>query len=169
MTKINLEYFGMPGSGATVKEAKADAGRRIEAAFDGSYAPFMLSHRGKMLVASRDPKSGWGYRIFDADELKPYTSADHCSCMIKSRDECLLAAVRHLADIARLPGERDSVLFDALRDRDAARERGAFAQKAEQDDTFRTRYNEARERGMGENDARDYAFMNPARRELWAA
>jgi len=38
-TKINLTYFGMDGQGATVKEAKQDAGRKIEAALSGYHFP----------------------------------------------------------------------------------------------------------------------------------
>jgi hypothetical protein len=30
-TRISLTYFGMSGEGATVREAKADAGRKLEA------------------------------------------------------------------------------------------------------------------------------------------
>ena len=32
MSKITLDYYGMTGTGVTVKEAKLDAGRQIEQA-----------------------------------------------------------------------------------------------------------------------------------------
>ena len=167
MTKINLEYFGMPGSGATVKEAKLDAGKRISEALEGSYAPFVLNHRGKLLIASRNPRFGWGYRFYDEGEMPVYFNADQCSCGFDTRDECLLAAVRHLADVTHIEGERDSPLFDALGSRLAERERETFAYNMERNDTFQARYRDAIARGMKDGDAHDYAGMNPARRDLW--
>src|SRR4051812_8930266 len=113
MTKINLEYFGMPGTGSTVKEARLDAGRRIESFIAESGAPTLLNHRGHLLVISRD-RFGWGYRFLETERLAIRTSASHCSCGMEGFDACLLAAVRHLADITRLYGERDSELFEAL-------------------------------------------------------
>jgi len=168
MTTIHLDYFGMPGSGSTVKEAKLDAGRKIESAFEGSYAPVLLNHRGTLLVISRNPKCAWGYRMFDLNELKPRTVADHCSCGFQSEEEALLAAVKHLADIKRQHGERDSDLFDLLRGREQADARREFSSRAEWADDYQDRYKLAIESGMPTGDAHDFAGRNPARRELWA-
>jgi hypothetical protein len=158
--------MGMSGSGKTVTEAKQDAGRRITALLEEIGAPILLTHRGQMIVMSRD-KYGWGYRLYQVAELKIRTDASHCSCGFAGKDDCLVAAVRHLADLTRTEGETDSALFDALRTQQAARERYSFALKAAQDDVWLDRRRTALARGMSENDAHDYAGRNPMRPELW--
>lgn len=166
-TTINLEYFGMPGSGATVKEAKVDAGTKLERFVTEDATPVLLAHRGYLLCISRS-RWGWGYRFWQFAEMKPRTDADLCSCGFASRDSAVLAAVRHLADVTRNPGERDSELFSALRnDRERSHEIAAFADKAAKDDVFQARYREARSRGLSDIDCHNYALCNPATPELW--
>lgn len=160
MTTIHLDYFGMPGSGPTVKEAKLDAGRKIEAALEGCYAPLLLNFRGMLLVISRNPRD-WGYRMFDLSEMKFLTVADHCSCGFQSEDEALLAAVKHLADNKRQHGERDSELFDVLRGRERDNARREFSSNAERSDDFRDRYTLAISRGMPTGEAHNYACGDP--------
>lgn len=165
-TKINLEYFGMPGSGATVTEAKQDAGRKIESLLQDLGMPLLLHHKGAVAILTRDTY-GWGYRLFDVSTLKAYQYAGHCSGGFDSREECLKAAVHHLAQNMRRIGEKDAEIFDALPERDRALARREFAIEAERDDLFQTRYREALARGMENGDAHDYACQNPARRDLW--
>lgn len=77
--QVNIEYFGMPGSGKNVTEAKKDAGKRIEQALHGSYQPTMIHSRGYALVIWRDPH-GWRSNIismngeFRADAFQCYSS-----------------------------------------------------------------------------------------------
>jgi hypothetical protein len=52
-TKITLEYFGFQGLGATIKEAKQDAGRKIEALHAGSWDPVLVSWRGETILIYR--------------------------------------------------------------------------------------------------------------------
>lgn len=74
-TKINLEYFGMPGHGATVKEAKANAGRKIEKALEGSYQPIFLTAGADTVILWREP-TGWAYGFLRDGQI----SGAHYSC-----------------------------------------------------------------------------------------
>lgn len=55
MTKIQLTYCGMRGEGGTVKEAKADAARKIEAVLEMDYEPRLLSYGGKTGLVWQTP------------------------------------------------------------------------------------------------------------------
>ena len=62
MTKITLEYFGMTGTGATVKEAKQDAGVKLTAAMSKHYEPKIFqwkSHIGLVWNTPREVCSGY--------------------------------------------------------------------------------------------------------------
>src|SRR6185369_7999452 len=113
MTKITLEYFGMPGQGATVKEAKAAAGAAIERALKGDYAPVFVQWRGTRSILSRDPW-GWGYRFIHTDA--PVQTVSHCTSGYQDRDECLQAMLNHIADNERVAGDSfPTELFEYLR------------------------------------------------------
>ena len=49
MKTIALEYYGMRGEGPTVREAKADAGRKLQAAMTANYTPRIVAW-GKTLI-----------------------------------------------------------------------------------------------------------------------
>lgn len=69
-TTHHLTYFGMEGSGPTVREAKADAGRKIEAALSGRYVPFLIRHGAYLAIIWREPTCGalgYAYKVCDAD------------------------------------------------------------------------------------------------------
>lgn len=53
--KISLQYYGMTGEGNTVKEAKLDAGRKIEEILNASYTPKFISWRGNAVLITRTP------------------------------------------------------------------------------------------------------------------
>jgi hypothetical protein len=57
-TKITLEYFGFQGQGATVKEAKQDAGRKIDALHQGTWEPVIVTWRGETVLIHRTLE-GW--------------------------------------------------------------------------------------------------------------
>lgn len=57
MKKISLDYCGMEGEGKTVREAKRDATRKIEAALSADYTPRIISFRGETIIIWRSPKS----------------------------------------------------------------------------------------------------------------
>src|SRR6478609_1422907 len=67
-TKINMEYCGMPGAGATVREAKQDAARKIESALSGTYTPRLIRHGDYSAFIWREPMGGWHYKIVDRDD-----------------------------------------------------------------------------------------------------
>ena len=168
-TKINLEYFGMPGSGATVKEAKLDAGRRIEEALDGDYTPSLIHWRQFTVLLARDPKYGWGYRISHPGEIQERM---YLNSRDGDRDECLKVLVMHIADIARPTGENPedslplfNILSGHIAKHNAYRE---FVDNCIRSDRFQLRYRHAKDvLGMTDVEAHDWAGMNPANRERW--
>ena len=102
-TTIKIEYFGMPGEGPTVKEAKLDAGRKIEAALHGSYAPTFLTFGDYTALVWREP-TGWGYRLLSEKDNTLYASCND------SRDEAMRRAKRHLAQLAELTIPDEEIL-----------------------------------------------------------
>ena len=63
--KVSIEYFGMEGEGETVTKAKQDAGRKIEQAVCGSYAPYLIDLSEEIegfvpMLIWREPRNGWG-------------------------------------------------------------------------------------------------------------
>jgi hypothetical protein len=69
-TKINLTYCGMDGAGATVKEAKADAARKIETLIaELGRAPhlYLMQIDAWTALVARDA-NGWGYKIISTPD-----------------------------------------------------------------------------------------------------
>lgn len=167
--KVRITYYGMYGEGATMKEAKLDAGRKIEQAMEGSYDPFAVTWRGIVAVLARSPKSGYGYRfIYLKASDKPEVSNSWNVLATDDFEDARFQMLRHLADITRKPGETDSPLFEYLRTRTAVEYRREFEQMAKRDDFTRARFLIAQKvMKLPNGDAHDWALMNPARRELW--
>src|SRR3990167_6281423 len=98
-TKISLTYCGMEGDGATVKLAKQDAARKIEAALAGTYTPAMIRAGSMIGIIWREPKHGWAYKIIcesdPAGSFRGYTMA-HGSDFHDTRADC----ARHMAQLA---------------------------------------------------------------------
>lgn len=166
MTKINLEYFGMPGSGATVKEAKQDAGHRIEQALEGDYNPIVIRFRDHMLVVARDPKLGWGYRIVYPD-VKSVRDSLYLQGTEDDRETCIAHAVRHLADILREYRESpenllplfDGAIYNRRLSGETYRE---WQHYCEMSDETNRRYRYAkRVMGLPENEAHNFAHCHP--------
>lgn len=55
MKTIHLTYCGMAGNGPTVREAKADAARKIEAVLSASYTPRLFHWRGVTALVWQTP------------------------------------------------------------------------------------------------------------------
>ena len=53
---VTISYFGMPGQGRTITEAKKDAGAKITRALDHDYTPTLLSYRGIQCLIWRTPE-----------------------------------------------------------------------------------------------------------------
>ena len=109
---IRIEYFGMEGSGPTVKEARADAGQKIEKALRGSYEPQVIAFDGQMAILWREPKHGWLYgRIVDG-ALHPGGMGAEESC-----DEAKARARFDLAQLAWSPDSDDEEILAFVIDR----------------------------------------------------
>ncbi len=104
--KVQIEYFGMQGSGENVTKAKRDAGTKIEAALSGSYTPEILEWRGTAILLYREP-SGWCSRIIaDKDGVR---SGRVWGTSYGTFEECQRAALAHLADCGYRPEDGDEV------------------------------------------------------------
>jgi hypothetical protein len=105
MKKITLEYCGMPGSGATVREAKADAARSIQTLLSEITSPRFIRWRETCVIIFRD-RADWGYMIRRMDEAESDVGHFGGSCHgFASLDACDRAARLHLADMVRREGE----------------------------------------------------------------
>ena len=97
-TKINLTYYGMEGSGATVKEAKLDAGRKIEAALSGYHFPTIITKTvGEVTytVFVFRMLNQWGYSTIKHGAEKD--GRQFASANDNSEEEALRHAWRHIA------------------------------------------------------------------------
>ena len=67
----HITYYGVDGHGRTVKEAKLDAGRKIERMLDGSYQPTWIEANGEVAILFRTPDGGWqaALKHHDSDGL----------------------------------------------------------------------------------------------------
>ena len=146
MTTINLTYCGMNGSGPTVKEAKQDAARKIEAVLDGSYDPVVARLNGITGIAFRTP-DGWKYTIVWAD-AKDGVNKNVCTITGgDGRHEVLKHLLRHMDDNSSDP----TVVAAFLGDDKAGFSDWQGKQR------FYAAYKAAREQGMNETDAHRYA------------
>jgi hypothetical protein len=66
MSTVRVTYHGMDGEGRSLKGAKRDAARKLEASVSGSYAPWYFRDKGIALLLWREP-AGWTYRIIWPD------------------------------------------------------------------------------------------------------
>jgi hypothetical protein len=149
---LTIKYFGVEGTGKTVTAAKADAGRKIESALEGSYSPMLVSWRGQSAVVYRTP-DGWGYALVNSDRdgvHSPCTNTSHAD-----RADAIASAKQHVAMNAydwRTDGPSvDCPLFtDGLplkwwRDRTAS------------DHRFQSRYASAKLLGYTDSQCHEYA------------
>src|SRR4051812_42854277 len=99
---IHLEYCGMDGSGPTVKEAKQDATRKIEALLKETWKPIYIVCRNVSGVLWRDPH-GWHFNYLfygygelpEADNVfQSYSSGN------RDRDEAHASALESVAQSA---------------------------------------------------------------------
>ena len=174
MAKITLDYYGMTGTGATVKEAKLDAGRQIEQALNGDYTPSLIHWRQYTVLMAREPRQGWGYRIShptpehgETIQERMWLNGGH-----EDRDACLLQLVKHIADIARPTGENPeaslpffNILPGHTMQHDAYRD---FVDNCKRTDRFQLRHRHATDvLQLPNGDAHAWAGMDPSRYDLW--
>ncbi len=162
-TKMSLEYFGMPGCGATVKEAKLDAGRKIEAALTGTYQPSIINWRGRTAIVYRDATNGWCYGTMDTTEG---VKQSYSTCHPSNNDDRLgveLSARKHLAQNGQQYGERTCELFAAVGGR-MTRELEQAEREFAEYGTWQDAYRDAINAGKTDMEARDEANMVRYRR-----
>jgi hypothetical protein len=171
MPEVTIDYYGMTGIGRNVTEAKRDAGERIRKALDGNYEPSIIRWRQYLVVLARHPRYGWGYRISNPKEGEIRERAYLNSCYEDQR-EALVNLCHHIGDIAR-PFDEDPALtwplFEALihPERRAREEFARFRDNVNRQYTFQARYRHAKNMGMLDGDAYNWAHMNPCCQDLW--
>jgi hypothetical protein len=96
---IRIEYYGIEGEGATVKEAKANAGQSlIGIVRDLEEGPLVVSFRGWAKMIWRG-KYGWNERFIQT-EGGPIEMGSACLHGGGSREDAVVHATRHIADCA---------------------------------------------------------------------
>jgi hypothetical protein len=100
----------MDGDGATVKEAKADAGRKIQRALaEMSKAPVIVSVDGPVAVVAYDLGSGWGHPLiaYPGDDAYPRPGPQYVSGAFPKQHEATLHAAQHVLDLCWEPDAAD--------------------------------------------------------------
>src|ERR1035441_9311398 len=100
-TRIQIEYCGMSGAGATVKEAKQDAARKIEAALSNDYTPLVLVHGGNIVVIWDTPNNGLNSSYLHDGKLSGV-------CMHPSNETITGATDSHRLGLAQLAANVES-------------------------------------------------------------
>ena len=141
MATVTVDYFGVSGTGRTVKEAKLDAGRKIESAI--SKSPKVYSYRGRSVFIYYRP-GGAAYVIVHPDSEGESLCSSTCST-----DDAERSALHHLLQIARKEGEYECPSW-------VPREyRKEFVRDWRHNDGFQRAYRKAREMGLADT-ARHY-------------
>ena len=165
--KIRLTYHSMDGEGATVREAKADAGRKIERALaEMSKAPVIVSVDGRVALVAYDPGCGWGHLLiaYPGDDAYPRPGPQYVSGAFATQHEAILHAARHVLDLCWEPdAEDDDARYDAI----TSKPFGAPMNHTEQSEmrrkilegwAWQRNYRKARDAGHSDEEARNIAF-----------
>jgi hypothetical protein len=149
-TKITLEYFGFEGSGATVKEAKQDAGRKIEALHSGSWTPVLVTWRGHTALLTRDTH-GWTKRFLqhDGDPLKIGQGSEHFGSGSNFTD-ALHSTQRHIVQLGWQFGDPIDIFPDWFTDEAGRKEAISYRQ-------WQLRYKQNKADGLSDNEAHQKA------------
>lgn len=100
--RVVVDLYGVAGHGSTKTEAKADAERQIEKAFDGSYMPVVirfpagyigLTYRSAPYCAAH----GWEYCYLSPDETMLDAATVYTHSGFESRADAERALRRHVA------------------------------------------------------------------------
>lgn len=98
-TQIKVTYFGVEGSGRTIKEAKQDAGRVIERLV-ANHRPEVYQHRSNTLIVYHTATGG-EYMMVDAAGEGPR----YCCHAMVSFDDARICGLRHMLTNARQVGQ----------------------------------------------------------------
>lgn len=106
MKKITLSYCGMAGEGPTVKEAKQDAARKIEAVLSACYQPRIVIWGDKLALIWNTPQGVVSAYVENKVGAKIQGTCHHCrgTDMNKAEQSAKLNLAMNCADI-----ESDSI------------------------------------------------------------
>ena len=90
---VRVTYYGMEGEGRTVKEAREDAGRKVERALSGDYTPVILRLGNIMFLVHRSPQYGWCY----TPHIEDKEGALFTTMQEASKEEAIRRAKVHMA------------------------------------------------------------------------
>jgi hypothetical protein len=152
---IRIAYYGMDGEGPTVREAKADAGNKLERLVkDVESGPQIYSFGDRLAIIVR-ARYSWGYRLVENN--KPMgggcTGFENFAAAQRS-------ALGHMADLAWSHDVSDDRAFaaEAMKCLEAAhRERGRAIDDLVYRWQWQRRWKAARDQGFDDNEARNIA------------
>lgn len=102
---IKVEHYGVEGTGRTLKEAKADAGRKIKAMLEGDYTPETITFRGLVALIWREPWGGWYSKVIsETGALDASRRLSGCASH-SSRDEARASTRMQLAQMDWTAGD----------------------------------------------------------------
>lgn len=146
MATITVEYFGATGTGSTVKEAKADAGRKIERMANATTRVFRF---GQYSLVVWPTVHGADYTIISPDDADGRRS--FCSCHA-DMDDATQYGMIHMLTNAREPGSM-AIPEWALSYIDAKRVREEWSRN----DRFQDAYRRAKENGWNDQQCHEMA------------
>jgi hypothetical protein len=100
---IRIDYYGVEGAGKTVKEAKLDAGRKIETMLKGDYVPEVIAFRGFVALLWREPYGWFSKLLTDYHTHEIQTGRLNGCASHASRSQALAAIRMSLAQTAWTP------------------------------------------------------------------
>lgn len=168
-TRISLTYFGMSGEGATVREAKADAGRKLEALVKHvEHTPSIVAVGDCASLVWHFGSYGWCNALVSAHG-KPQP---HLSAAIPgeaTEEEAMVRAAMHTADLAWSHDVEDDEAFSAAALTRYIGKRDLPGKIRELVDRFawQRRYKSFKDRGFSNNDAHALAsgYASPELRQ----
>ena len=154
-TTIRIAYYGMEGEGPTVREAKADAGKKLERLVrDVESGPQIYSFGDRLAIVARTRYS-WGYRLVENN--RPMGGGAHG---FENFADAQRSALSHMADLAWSHDIGDDRAFaaEAMRYLEATnRERDRAVEDIVYRWQWQRRWKAARDRGFDDNEARNIA------------
>jgi hypothetical protein len=118
---IRVTHYGMDGEGRTVKEAKADAGRKVEVALrEARHGVCLVASNGYAAIVAYDvSQAEWGYRLINSAGPGQFSAGPQWVTCYGERDAARRAALRHMVEIAWSHAVDDQQFVDdALAGRD---------------------------------------------------
>src|SRR5215469_18888121 len=111
---IRITYFGVEGEGATVKEAKLAAGRKIEEHVKALDDQPVIVRVGEWSALVAYTANGWGYRIIDCPDHSYEPGPVFLNYGEPDKHEIRKRALRHLIDCAWAFPENDEAFIDGI-------------------------------------------------------